>query len=109
MGEAGRADRTRCGPRRPAEPSTRVAGRRPRRCLERGPAAGTSISAMVQAQEGLGRARDTVSRAYQYASSTQSLAIARCHWVSSRIQDGQGYLTDSEPGLDPLSAHLLYP
>src|SRR5438270_1997114 len=109
MGEARIPDRTRCLPSRPAEPSTRGAARRPRRCLERGPAAGTSISAMVQAQEGLGSARDTVSRAYQYESSTQSLSIARCHRVSLRVRDGQGDLTDSEPGLSPLSAHLLYP
>ena len=58
-------------------------------------------------QEGLGSARDTVSRAYQYASSTQSLSIARCHWVSFRVQDGQGDLTETEPGLCPFSAYLL--
>ncbi len=46
----------------------------------------------------------------QYASSTQSLSIARCHWVSLRIQDRQDDLTDTEPGLqsalDPPSVSL---
>src|SRR5258706_10249932 len=64
---------------------------------------------------GIGRIRsprrrwDTEGFAYQYASSTQSLSIARCHWVSFHIQEGQTDLTDTEPAYSPPSTHLLYP
>jgi len=52
---------------------------------------------------------DTEGFAYQYASSSQSPSIMGCHYVSFCIQDGSFEFTDTEPGLGPISAHLLYP
>src|SRR5439155_24295008 len=45
----------------------------------------------------------------RYASSTQPLSIRRCRQVSFRIQKARPQLPITEPGLSPLSAHLLYP
>jgi hypothetical protein len=41
----------------------------------------------------------TVSPGYQYPFSTQSHRVARCRWVSSRIQNDRFELAEIEPGL----------